>query len=131
MSGNFFGGQFLGGGFFGATTTPPTVLVGGGGPADWKEAVTDAFRERHLKAILAKEKKQLREVRRKIVKAERKIETAAAQAVPAGILANLELLQVQEQKIEAKIKSYERELLWLSTLKFDDDEDDIEALILQ
>lgn len=132
-TGDYFGGPFFGGGFFDSTPTPPTPSTGGaGGLITFLPFRRDEAEVERLKAEIALKKKraELQKVEKRIKVAEKKAEKSPH---PAGILANLHLLEAKAERLSAEIQEIEINLTavieFLSGLEFDDDDEDILLLL--
>ena len=133
MASSFFGGAFFGGEFFNSSPTPPTPATGGaGGLITFLPFRRDDAEVNRIKAelALAKKRAELKKVEKKIKVAERKAEKKHP---PAGILANLHLLEAKAEKLSTEIAEIEVNLTalleFIGSLDLDDDDEDILLLI--
>lgn len=125
MAGPFFGGAFFGGGFF-----APLPAPGGAGGLitflPFRRPSDAEIEKKKLEIQLKRKLAQLAKVEKKIEVAEKKVKTSER---PQGILANLHLLQVRANKLEAEIETLEINLApilaFLNSLDFDDDDEDL------
>ena len=130
MAGNFYGGQFFGGGFFGSITPP---RGGAGGlitfvahrGIDWAEV-----EKKKLEIQLARKEAELKKLEKRIKTVEKKAEKSEK---PQGILANLGELIAKKSAVINQIETIEVNLdavlQFLTSLEFDDDDDDLFLLL--
>ena len=133
MATSFFGGSFFGGEFFNSSPTPPAATGGStiisfqaSKGIDWAEV------ERiKLEKLLAKKRRELKKVEKQVKVAEKKADKSAK---PAGILANLHLLEAKADKLSVEIAELEINLTgildFLGKLDFGDDDDEDVLLLL-
>jgi hypothetical protein len=100
--------------------TQTAVIVQPGVGGDWRDFVTERS-QRHLKLEIRTKERQLKKVAKKLTNAERQLVFK-----PEGILANLHRLETKRTVLIAEIQQLKIKLDFPDF----DDEDDIEALLL-
>ena len=119
--------------------SPPVIInVGGAGEVpSWREHLEAVHRKRVLERDLLLYGKRLKKTVLAIRAAEKKVATAKS-SPPDGILANLWRLAEKKEELKLQIQRFKQEITDIETMlisaqlmkDYDEDEDDIEALLL-